>query len=166
MARQKKAQKDGVYLRGFAKLQLVDATTGAIDYESPWYPNAITNTGMNMLIQRIASSASRGSLWPTHMDVASQSTAVNVTQTEALGTFGQRQTTANSTGTSGNSFINSFTASWNSTQATASNLGALAMYGSASGDSAFSIVLLTQTVSKSNTQTMNATYEWRFQTTT
>jgi len=166
MARPKKKTSDGIALRGFAKINLVNADTGAVEYESPWYPNAITNTGMTIICQALGHTGASSASFASYMDVATQSTAVNVTQTEALGPFGQRQTVNRTTGTSGNSFINSFTASWNSTQATASNLGALAMYGTDTGNSAYSIVLLTQTVSKSNTQTMNATYEWRFVTTT
>jgi hypothetical protein len=170
MARQKSSTSpsSGIALRGFAKVNLVDADTGAVQYESDWYPNAIVNSGMTMLVHRIASGtyAERAS-YPTHMDPATQTAAVNLTQTVASGEFGQRATTANSTntGTSSNQFVNSFTASWNSTQATSAAIGALALYGSASGGSAYSIVLLTQTVSKQSTQTMNATYEWRFQTT-
>lgn len=163
MARKSKSASDSIKVSGFCRVAFFNKETGALEWDSGYQKNTLVDGGMTVVVQRLASSGANAGSYPTYMDVGTQTLGVSSNQTELTGALGVRSVVNRTTATSGASYVARFTASWDSTQATQSTLGALALYGTNTG-AALSIVLLQSTVNKSSTQTMNATYEWRFAT--
>lgn len=109
---------ESLHVRGFARLQ-----AGVRDHEgrlrivgdSGWLRNTITNDGRNSFIAAKVGSVS-GSKTPLYLQLATQSTAVDATQTTLVGETRIRKTLLASTIATGTLRM---TASWSSTDNTA-----------------------------------------------
>jgi len=124
---------------------------------TPWRKNVITAEGFqNYIVGPIGAIA--GSKTISHMQVATQTTAPTSSQNTASGEFEARKATTNTFVANGTLRA---TASWNTNEATQSNLGAVALYNTSSGGTAGSIATFS-TSAKTTDQTLNITYEWRF----
>ena len=161
MARRK--QQDGgaresVQIRGFARLALRNAETGAIEWDSDYCPNQVTDVGFQYAIVGCLMTDA-GSSRPLYIALGTQTDAPTSTQDDISGPFGGRKSATKSFSANGTL---QGTASWATDQATGSNIGALAFYATDTGGSAFSVATLTATTSKSTAQTLSATLQWRF----
>lgn len=145
-----------VRVRGFYRVMLHDVRSGRKLY-SPWRQNVITGDGFqNYIVGPIGAIA--GSKTISHMQLATQTTAPTSSQNTASGEFEARKAVTNSFVANGTLRA---TASWNTNEATQSNLGGVALYNTSSGGTAGSIATFT-TSAKTTDQTLNVTYEWRF----
>lgn len=148
--------QDGFKVRGFARFALHNVRTGKTEM-SDWIPNVITADGFqNYIVGPIGAVA--GSKTVTHIAVATQTDAPTSGQTSASGEFGNRE--AATVTFSANGTLQA-TASWNTDEATQSNLGAVAMYNTSSAGTAGSIATFA-TSAKTTDQTLSVTYQWRF----
>lgn len=155
-ARKPGKKAEGVQVKGFYRLMLHNVKTGRKVY-TPWRQNAITADGFqNYIVGPIAAIA--GSKTITHLQVATQTTAPSSSQTSASGEFEARKATTNTFVANGTLRA---TASWNTNEATQSNLGGVAMYNTSAAGTAGSIATFS-TSAKTTDQTLNVTYEWRF----
>lgn len=147
---------EGVEVKGFYRLMTHDLKSGRKMY-TPWRRNAITADGFqNYICGPIGAVA--GSKTISHLQMATQTTAPTSSQTSASGEFEVRKATTNSFVANGTLRA---TASWNTNEATQSNLGAVAMYNTSSAGTAGSVATFS-TSAKTTDQTLNVTYEWRF----
>lgn len=151
-----KSQRDSITVEGFYRVMLRDVRTGKEIY-SPWRKNAITADGFQNYIVGTA-GAIAGSKTVSHMQVATQTTAPSSSQTSASGEFEARKATTNTFVANGTLRA---TASWNTNEATQSNLGGVALYNTSSGGTCGSVATFS-TSAKTTDQTLNITYEWRF----
>lgn len=158
MARRTTGTRETVRVRGFARFALHNAETGAIEWDSGYHPNAITATGFQHYIVGPLGAISNSSR-PGYIVLATQTDAVNSTQTSASGEFDSRKQATFSFSANGTL---QGTASWNTDEATQSNLGALGFYATNTGGSIANVALLTATTSKNTNQTLSATLQWRF----
>lgn len=148
--------REEVHVRGFYRLMLRDTKTGRKVY-TPFRKNVVTADGFqNYIVGPIGALA--GSKTISHMQVATQTTAPSSSQTTASGEFEARKATTNTFVANGTLRA---TASWNTNEATQSNLGGVALYNTSSGGTAGSIATFS-TSAKTTDQTLNITYEWRF----
>jgi hypothetical protein len=148
------AQK--VQVKGFLRLGLVNVRNGE-EHITPWIPNAITENGFdNYIVGAIGAIA--GSKQVSHLQVATQTDAPVSTQTSASGEFEAREAVSNSL--VGNGTLQA-TCSFNTDEANASELGAVALYNTSSGGTAGSIATFA-TSQKTTDQVLNITYQWRF----
>jgi len=149
--------RDEITVRGYGRIQLVNAKTGKIEGDSGWKQNAVTETGFDdAIVGAIGGIAASSQV--THMQLGTQTAAPSSTQTALSGEFGARQATTESL--VGNGTLQA-TASWATNEATQSTIGAVGLYGSSSGSSAFN-ALTVATSAKTTDQTLNATVQWRF----
>lgn len=152
--------KDGVKVHGFFRLQLGEDRNGKqmVVGDSGWMENTVTEDGFdNYIVGAIGSLA--GSKYVNNMAIATQSTAVNSTQTSLVGETNGRKTTDNSL--VGNGTLQC-TASWSSTDnGGAADIGTLGLYNTSSGGS----MCAGQTFNSSNwatNQNVSATYQLQF----
>jgi len=174
------ARRSTVQVRGFARPQVVDEIpvqgrfriqigerrhpkTGQFQRlkivgDSGWIHNTITNDGKNSYLAAKVGSVS-GSKTPTHFQLATQSTAVDVTQTSLVGETRIRKSLSASTLATGTLRM---TASWSSTDNTAAiTIGTIGIYNTDSGGTLGAGQTYTTSQWNSN-QDLSATYEWRF----
>jgi len=89
----KRCKKDTMHVKGFARVQLVDADTGRIIGDSGWHRNQVVNDGF---AQYVCGSigAIAGSKQVAYMAIGT-GTAPNATSTSLHGETGVRVTTSN-----------------------------------------------------------------------
>lgn len=128
--------------------------------DSGWVNNTLTNEGKNFYLAAKVGSVT-GSKTPTHFQVATQSTAVDATQTALLGETRIRKTLLASTLATGTLRM---TASWSSTDNTAAiTIGSIGIYETSTFGGGTLGAGQTYTTSQWNSnQDLSATYEWRF----
>lgn len=147
---------ESVTVKGFYRVMLHDVKSGRKIY-SPWRKNAITADGFQNYIVGTA-GAIAGSKTISHMQVATQTTVPTSSQTSASGEFEARKATTNTFVANGTLRA---TASWNTNEATQSNLGGVALYNTSAAGTCGSVATFS-TSAKTTDQTLNITYEWRF----
>lgn len=147
---------EGVKVRGFVRVQLVNARTGEIDVDKT-FENAITANGFQHYIAG-SLGAIAGSKQVSHMQVATQTAAPTSSQTSASGEFEARKgVTASFTGNG----TAQFTAQYATNEATQSTLGAVALYNTSAAGTAACVATFA-TSNKTTDQTLNITYQIRF----
>lgn len=150
--------EDQITVRGFGRVQLVNAKTGKIEGDSGWNRNIVTDSGFDdAIVGAIGGIAASSQV--THMHLGTQTDVPVSTQTTMSGEHPDaRQVTDESLVGAGTLQA---TASWATNQATDSTIGAVGLYGSLSGSSILN-VLTVATSNKTTDQTLNATVQWRF----
>lgn len=156
-----KSVSSTIRIRGFCRLQIGETQPDGskkIVGDSGWFQNTFVNDGRNNYIAgKIGSVA--GSKTPTVFQIATQSTAVDATQTSLLGETNIRPTLAAVTVATGTLRM---TASWSSTDNTAAiTIGSIAVYNTTSAGTMGSGQTFATSQWNSN-QDLSATYEWRF----
>ena len=128
--------------------------------DTGWVHNTITNEGKNFYLAAKVGSVT-GSKTPTHFQVATQSTAVDATQTALVGETRIRKSLLASTLATGTLRM---TASWSSTDNTAAiTIGSIGVYETSTFGGGTLGAGQTYTTSQWNSnQDLSATYEWRF----
>lgn len=126
--------------------------------DSGWTKNTITNEGRDKYIAASVGAVS-GSKTPTHLQLATQSTAVDAASTALVGETRIRKALTASTLATGTLRM---TASWSSTDNTAAiTIGSIAVYNTSAAGTMGSGQSFTTSQWASN-QDLSATYEWRF----
>lgn len=126
--------------------------------DSGWVENTLTNDGRNSYLAAKVGSVT-GSKTPTHLQLATQSTAVDATQTSLVGETRIRKTLLASTLATGTLRM---TASWSSTDNVAAiTIGSIGVYNTDTAGTLGSGQTYTTSQWNSN-QDLSATYEWRF----
>jgi hypothetical protein len=140
----RKGRRAEVRVRGFARPLVVEGLDhskigryriqlgekGRVVGDSGWVDNTITNDGRNSYIAAKVGSVT-GSKTPTHLQIATQSTAVDATQTSLVGETRIRKSLDASTLATGTLRM---TASWSSTDNTAAcTIGSIGVYNTDSG---------------------------------
>ena len=150
-----------VHIRGFARIQMGERDARGhlrIVGDSGWTKNTITNEGRNAYIAAQVGNVS-GSKLVSHLQLATQSTAVDATSTALVGETRVRKALTASTLATGTLRM---TASWSSTDnAAAITIGSIAVYNTSSLGTMGSGQSFNTSQWASN-QDLSATYEWRF----
>lgn len=161
MARKKKSPHTAISIRGFGRVQLGERGTGKILGDSGWFENTVTDNNGGGLTAYIAAKVGdvAGSKTPTHLALATQTAAMNATQTALTGETRVRKALTASTVATGTLRM---TASWSSTDNTAAiTIGAIGVHNHATTGTLASGATYTTSQWASN-QDLSATYEWRF----
>lgn len=146
-----------IKVRGFGRLQLVNKKTGKIEGDSGWRQNAITESGFDdFIVGAMGGIAASSQI--THLQLGTQTTAANSTQTSLSGEFGTRKAATKSL--VGNGTLRA-TANWGTNEATQSTIAAIGAYGTSTGGSICN-VLTVSTSNKTTDQQLNSTVEFRF----
>lgn len=150
-----------INVRGFGRTQIgerqPDGSVRVVG-DSGWFRNTITNDGRNSYIAATVGAVA-GSKNPTHLQLATQSTAVDATQTSLTGETRVRKALTASTLATGTLRM---TGSWSSADNTAAvTIGSIGVYNTSSGGTLGSGQTFTTSQWNSN-QDLSATYEWRF----
>ena len=161
----KRAQTE-VRIRGFARMQIgerqLDGSIRLVG-DSGWRKNTLTNPDAGGLTAYIAAKVGdvSGSKTPTHLQIATQTAAMNATQTSLTGETRVRKALTASTIATGTLRM---TASWSSTDnAAAITIGAIGVYNtSTAGAGTLASGALFTTSQWASNQDLSATYEWRF----
>lgn len=171
-ARSRTRRRSTEHVRGFARPLVVEAVDykrigrfriqigekGKVVGDSGWIDNTITNHGRDAYIAAKVGSVT-GSKTPTHLQIATQSTAVDATQTSLVGETRIRKTLDASTLATGTLRM---TASWSSTDNVAAvTIGSIGVYNTDTAGTLGSGQTYTTSQWNSN-QDLSATYEWRF----
>lgn len=153
---------ESIRVRGFCRVQagVRDKASGRLRIvgDSGWIKNTITNDGRNSYIAATVGAVA-GSKVVSHLQLATQSTAVDATQTALTGETRVRKALTASTLATGTLRM---TASWSSSDNTAAiTIGSIGVYNTSSGGTLGSGQTFTTSQWNSN-QDLSATYEWRF----
>jgi hypothetical protein len=152
---------ESVRVRGFCRLQAgVRDPKGRLRIvgDSGWVKNTITNEGRNAFIAAKVGAVA-GSKTPAWLQLATQSTAVDATQTSLVGETRIRKALTASTLATGTLRM---TASWASSDNTAAvTIGSIGVYSTDTANTLGSGQTFTTSQWNSN-QDLSATYEWRF----
>lgn len=156
--------RTSVRIRGFSRVQIgerqPDGTTRIVG-DSGWCKNTVTTDNGGGLTAYIAAKVGSvaGSKTPSHLQLATQSTAVAQSQDTLVGETRIRKALTASTIATGTLRM---TASWSSTDNTAAiTIGSVAVYNTSSGGTCGSGATFTTSQFASN-QDLSCTYEWRF----
>lgn len=149
---------EGLRVRGFVKLRLINARTRRVEYESGWMKNLVTTEGFtNFIIGSIGAIA--GAKQWTHMALSTQSTSPTVGQTSMTGEFGGRKATTNTFESP--SYLQAV-AQWGTSEANGSLINAVGMYGDSAGGNISCISIVASPQTKTSSQILEVTYQWRF----
>lgn len=150
-----------IRVRGFCRLQAgVRDREGRLRIvgDSGWVKNTITNDGRDSYIAATVGAVA-GSKVVSHLQLATQSTAVDATQTALVGATRIRKALTASTLATGTLRM---TGSWSSTDNTAAiTIGSIGVHNHLSTGTMGSGQTFTTSQWNSN-QDLSATYEWRF----
>ena len=150
-------QKEKISIRGFARVQLVNAETGKIEADSGWQRNTVTESGFDdAIVGAIGGIANSSQV--THIQMGTQTDAPASTQTTLSGEFGTRKAATMSL--VGNGTLRG-TANFATNENTQSTIGGVGFYGSSSGSSCLNAITVA-TSNKTTDQQANVTIEWRF----
>lgn len=155
---------DSLKIRGFARLQVWEKDKKGrhkLLGDSGWAKNTITNDGKNnYIVNKIASLS--GSKTPTHLTLATQTTAVAAADETLTGEIegGTERKSLNATLQSVGTLR--MTASWaGSDNSVTYTIGSIAVYNTSAGGTMGSGATYTTSQWATN-QDVSATYEWRF----
>lgn len=149
--------REEVTVRGFCRVQLMNVKTGKIEGDSGWKRNTITESGFDDAIVGAIGGITNSSQ-VTHVQMGTQTAAVNSTQTSISGEFGSRKATDESLVGAGTLQA---TANFATNENTQSTIGAVGLYGSASGSSCLNVITVA-TSNKTTDQQANVTIQWQF----
>ncbi len=149
--------QEGINIRGWARIQLVNVRTGKIEGDSGWKPNIVTSSGKEDAIVGSIGGITNSSQ-VSHVQMGTQTTAPVSTQIAISGEFGTRLATDESFVSAGTLRA---TANFATNQNTQSTIGAVGLYGSSSGSSVLNVITVA-TSNKTTDQQANVTVEWRF----
>ena len=150
-------EKDGISVKGFGRVQLVNVRNGKIEADTGWQKNVITESGFDdAIVGAIGGIAASSQM--THLQIGTQTDAPASTQSTLSGEFGTRVAV---TPTLVGAGTLQATANWTTAQNTQSDSGAIAAYGTSSGGSCLN-ALTFATSAKTTDQEMNATLQWQF----
>jgi len=163
MSRLKAPVSEEIRVRGFARLQIHERRpdgTSKIVGDSGWIKNTVTNGGRDKFIAAKVGDVT-GSKLVSFMQLATQSTAVDATQTILVGATRTRKAINRATAATGTLRM---TASWASgDNPTAITIGSIGLYDISETNSSELAAGQTFTTSQWNSnQDLSATYEWRF----
>jgi hypothetical protein len=148
--------KDHISIKGFGRVQLVNAKTGMIEGDSGWQQNTITQTGFEDYLSSLLGNIA-GSTQALVLALGTQTAAPNSTQTILVGEQTLRKTASNSVVSSQTMRM---TQNWATDEVNVA-LGAIGAYNTTSGGS-IANVLTYATTTKTTDQQLNATLEFRF----
>lgn len=156
--------KSDIRLRGFTRLQIgekqADGSTKIVG-DSGWRKNTLTTDNGGGLTAYIAATvgAVAGSKTTTHLALATQTAAMNATQTAMVGETRARKALTASTVATGTLRM---TASWSSSDNVAAiTIGGIGVHNHLTTGTLASGATYTTSQWASN-QDLSATYEWRF----
>lgn len=155
-----KTPAEGVRVRGFYRVQIVDAETGDVQGDSYWNENQVTNLGFNQyLVSALGSIA--GSKYVSHVGLGTGG-APAASDTSLSGEVGTRQgvTAATSSSSKTARFTATFAAGWH-TSASAHNISNIGLFNSSSGGTLFAGNTYASSSCASN-QAVNVTYDITF----
>ena len=149
--------KDRITVKGFGRVQRVNAKTGKIEGDSGWKRNTITESGFDDAIVGAIGGIAASSQF-THLQIGTQTNAIVSTQVALSGEHGDRIAV---TPTLVGAGTLQALGTWATSQNNASSSAAIAAYGSSSGSSCLNGILFTAS-SKTTDQQMVATMQWQF----
>ena len=158
-ARSKKADQSSISkVRGFARLQLWEK--GQVVGDSGWVKNTFTADGKNNYIAGVIGAVS-GSHRPSHLVVATQSTAVDSTQTTLVGEHTIRVALTPSTIATGTlQMTGSYGSAQNDAAKTIGTIGV--HFTSTNGAGSLGSGQTFTTSQWATNQDVSMTYQWRF----
>jgi hypothetical protein len=149
--------KDGITLRGFARVQLLDKKTKKIIGDSGWGPNTVTTYGLNNLAG--AMIAASGSAQAKSACLATMTDAVNVSHVSLVGVENAvKALTPSSVATGTARMTCSFDGSDNSAALT---IGAVGLHSTAGTNTNLMAGKTFTTSAFATNQQLNLTYEFR-----
>lgn len=151
------APNEGIKLRGFFHVQIVDPDTGEIVGDSGWNANQVTNLGFNQyLCMTIGSST--GSKYVSHVGLGT-GTVPGAADTSLAGEVGTRQAVTFATSSSSKTarFTSTFAAGWH-TSASAHNISNIGLFNSSATGTLFAGNTYASSSCASN-QAVNVTYD-------
>lgn len=151
------APADGVRVRGFYRVNIVDPETGEVQGDSLWNENQVTNLGFNQyLVSALGSIA--GSKYVSHVGLGTGG-APAASDTSLAGEVGTRQSVTSATSSSSKTvrFTSTFAAGWH-TSASAHNISNIGLFNSSSGGTLFAGNTYASSSCASN-QAVNVTYD-------
>lgn len=151
-------KKETAQIKGFLRGQLVDSDTGKVLGDSGWVKNTVCNYGLTALAAFAAGVA--GSVKPARAALATQTAAMNVTQTALVGTANS-YAAFGATGTSGTGAA-SFTCSFAGSNGSL-NVGAAGLYTSNAAGGFWAGQTFASSAMATN-QNFNLTYQFQLAT--
>jgi len=151
-------ESDHIRIRGWGRVQLVNAKSGEIEADSGWHGNEITQTGYASYLTALL-GATTGSIQATVLAVGTQTDGPATTQTSISGEHGDRVTAARSVVASQTMRM---TAQWATDEANVS-VAAIGAYNTTSGGSIMNILTYASTL-KTTDQQLNGTIDFAFAT--
>lgn len=168
MKKRRKSTYSGIKVRGFARVQIgeydEDGNFKGIVGDSGWFKNTLTTDDGGGLTAYIAAKVGdvTGSKTPSHLQLATQSSAVDATQTALEGETRARKTLTPSTVATGTLRM---TAEWGSTDNTAvgspNTIGSIAVYNTSAAGTMAAAQSFTTSQWASN-QAVSATWNDKF----
>ncbi len=150
--------KDGIRIRGFARVQLIDKKTKKIVGDSGWGRNAVTNYGLNNAFAG-AAIGQAASAQIVGAQLATQTAAINATLVSLIGTENAYKTVSPSTVATGTARVTcSFDGSDNSAAIT---IGAVGVYSNTNVATNLIAGKTFTTSQFATNQQLNLSYEWR-----
>lgn len=156
--RTEKAQ--GISIRGWGRVQLVNVKSGEIEADSGWHGNEITQTGYASYLTALLGATS-GSIQATVLAVGSQTDTPATTQTQLSGQLTPRVTATRSVVASQTLRM---TAQWATDEANASAVAAIGAHDHLTTGSIMNVLTFAST-QKTTDQQLNGTIDFAFATT-
>lgn len=153
--------KQRITVEGFTRIQLKNARSGAVEADSGWKKNVVTSDGFQNYIVG-TTGAIAGSKTVTHLALGTQTNAPVSTQSTASGegAWAARKSVTPTFSADGTMQA---TASWDTDEATQSNVGCIAMHDTSTVNARTAACIATFASSaKTTDQTLSATYQLRF----
>jgi hypothetical protein len=145
-----------ISIRGFGRVQLVNAKTGKIEGDSGWKRNVVTEIGFQDYLSRLL-GAIASSKQATVLALGTQTAAPSSTQTSITGEQTPRKTATNSVVSSKTMRM---TANW-ATDEVNTSIAAIGAYNTTTTGSIANVLTFASTL-KTTDQQLNATLEFRF----
>lgn len=153
--------KEGIRIRGFSRIQLVDPKSGKICGDSGYVENAITNEGKrHYLAQLLGSLAGSSAIVYAALGTGSEANATHTTQDGELAEGVRDIVAAQTNGSTAVRFLGTF-ASGDSFATTTHNISNIGLWATDTGGSVFSVAAYASSSCASN-QNVNYTYDITF----
>lgn len=150
--------KDGIRIRGFARVQIIDKKTGKVVGDSGWGKNTVTNYGLNNCFAG-AAIGQAASAQIVGAQLATQTLAMNATHISLIGTENAYKTVSPSTVATGTARVTcSFDGSDNSATIT---VGAVGVHSNTNVATNLIAGKTFTTSQFATNQQINLTYEWQ-----
>ncbi len=159
MTKESYPDTQGISVRGWGRVQLVNAKSGAVESDSGWHGNEITETGYASYLCALL-GATTGSIQASVLAVGTQTDGPATTQTSISGENTDRVTATISVVASQTMRM---TAQWATDEANVA-VGAIGAYNTTSSGSIMNILTYASTL-KTTDQQLNGTIDFAFATT-